>query len=236
MPGSAIATTQPPPLVLEVTGELEMHVTVDCDRAELARLDRWATAAGIKVTHIVLARGRMTSQPMLTCTGVGTLATQHRASRELVAALEAAGFKVVRVKIEAAPWASGVPGDDAAAREQAGAGRYFEHHLKVLLEDESRTIEKLGTLASRHGAHLSWNARRMLAAEAASGAMTARQERFVTQRCHGVGASSAALLLRELLADVRDAGVEILDIEREFVVYDSNTTIDDGWIEEAGDL
>jgi hypothetical protein len=221
-------------LAPEVSGEFETHVTVRCDQADLTGLDQWAATAGVKVTHIVLARGRMTSQPMLTWSGSGTLAAQHRATGRLTDALGAAGFAVVRVKIEAVPWAVGVPVHDAEALRHADAGTYFEHHVKVLLEPDDRAVEELGALASGHRAHLSWNARRVRAPR--DGAGTALQERFVTQRCHRVGARTAAARLAALLADLGAAGVRILSVEREFVVYDSDTTIDDGWIAEGGDL
>ncbi|WP_159054480.1 hypothetical protein [Streptomyces dysideae] len=42
----------------------ETHATVRCDGdRESDRLRRWAVAAGLKLTHIVLARGRMREQP-----------------------------------------------------------------------------------------------------------------------------------------------------------------------------
>lgn len=96
----------------------ETHVTVRCpDPAELERLDAWSGARELKVTHILLARGRMVSQPML------TLADRDGHER-LVPALRAAGFDPVRVKVETVPWATDRPGP---------GGGYFEHHLKLLL-------------------------------------------------------------------------------------------------------
>ncbi|WP_234392952.1 hypothetical protein [Streptomyces pactum] len=42
----------------------EAHVTVRCpEPGEAERLGRWAAAAGLRLTHIVLARGRMRHQP-----------------------------------------------------------------------------------------------------------------------------------------------------------------------------
>jgi hypothetical protein len=58
-----------------------------------------------------------------------------------------------------------------------------------------------------------------------------RHERFVTQRCHDVGLGSAGTLLENRLAAVRSAGYEDLSVEREFVVHDSDITVDDGWTE-----
>ncbi|MFF8727513.1 hypothetical protein ACF073_13610 [Streptomyces sp. NPDC015171] len=195
----------------------ETHVTVRCaDRAEAERLRGWAGAAGLKLTHIVLARGRMREQPMLTLAGSGSYAEQSARAAATAARLRSAGFAPVRVKTESVPWAPEVPagpcGDD---------GRYFEHHVKLLLDPDT----DLGALAARvvpHGAHLSWNARRV--------GGDGRHERFVTQRCRGVRAAEAGRALERLLAGLD--GLEVLDVEREFVLYDSDESVDDGWIEE----
>ncbi|MEV4339760.1 hypothetical protein [Streptomyces sp. NPDC049590] len=195
----------------------ESHVTVRCaGPEEWARLRRWAAAAGLKLTHIVLARGRMTEQPMLTLSGSASYAGQCARVRDVVAGLRTDGFAPVRVKTECTPWAPEVP-DRLAADD----GRYFEHHVKLSLDAHT----DLGALAARvvpHGAHLSWNARRVRAG--------ARHERFVTQRCRGVGADGAGRALERLLAEL--GGVAVLSVEREFVLHDSDLSVDDGWIEE----
>ncbi|MGW0391701.1 hypothetical protein ACWDYJ_12550 [Streptomyces sp. NPDC003042] len=187
--------------------EYETHVTVRCaDPAALARLDAWARARQLKVTHIVLARGRMVSQPMLTL--------RDRTSHErLLPRLRAAGFDPVRVKVETVPWTTDLPGP---------GGGYFEHHLGLLLPaDFDRAA--LEPLVTPHGAHLSWNARRDLSG--------ARHERFVTQRFRG-DAAGATAACDTLIAALRSAGYEIRSEEREFVLYDSDLSVDDGWIEE----
>ena len=207
----------------------EAHVTVRCGPKGLPRLERWARDAGLKLTHIVLARGRMVSQPMLTLTGADGFDGQHAAARAVAARLRRAGFEPVRVKIEASPWAPEVPRDDAEAAG-LGPGRYFEHHIKLLLDADtdlgalprpSGSGTGLAALATAHGAHLSWNARRVRS--------TGRHERFVTQRCHTVGVDQAGRRLTALL-DAVGAEHPILSVEREFVLYDSNLSIDDGWI------
>lgn len=186
----------------------ETHVTVRCaDPAELARLEAWSAERELKVTHIVLARGRMASQPMLTLPD----RTGHEA---LVPSLRAAGFDPVRVKVETVPWTTDPPGP---------GGGYFEHHLKLCLPaDYDRAA--LESLVVPHGAHVSWNARRVLPG--------ARHERFVTQRCRGA-ARRATAECDALVAAVAGAGYEILSEEREFVLHDSDLSVDDGWIEEG---
>lgn len=188
--------------------EYETHVTVRCaDAAALDRLDAWARARGLKVTHIVLARGRMVSQPMLTL--------RDRTSHEsLVPQLRAAGFDPVRVKVETVPWTTDPPGP---------GGGYFEHHLKLRLPaDFGRAA--LESLVTPHGAHLSWNARRALPGGG--------HERFVTQRWRGTAAGATAAC-DALVAALGSAGYEIRSEEREFVLYDSDLSVDDGWIVEG---
>ncbi|MFD7261149.1 hypothetical protein [Streptomyces sp. NPDC059874] len=187
----------------------ETHVTVHCADAEaLARLDAWAGARELKVTHIVLARGRMVSQPMLTL--------RDRTGHErLVPELRAAGFDPVRVKVETVPWTTDRPGR---------GGGYFEHHLKLRLP-ASYDHASLEALVVPHGAHLSWNARRVLSGGAS-------HERFVTQRWRGAEAEAEAAC-DALVAALGSAGYEIRSEEREFVLYDSDLSVDDGWIEEG---
>ncbi|MFF4387033.1 hypothetical protein ACFY0G_09640 [Streptomyces sp. NPDC001552] len=192
--------------MIDFMAEYETHVTVRCaDAAELARLDAWAGARELKVTHILLARGRMVSQPMLTL-------PDRTGHERLVPRLRAAGFDPVRVKVETVPWTTDSPGS---------GGGYFEHHLKLRLPaDFDRAA--LEALVVPHGAHLSWNARRVLAA--------GTHERFVTQRWRGTAAQAGAAC-DALVAALGAAGYGIRSQEREFVLYDSDLSVDDGWIE-----
>ncbi|MFI2199883.1 hypothetical protein ACH47Z_03670 [Streptomyces sp. NPDC020192] len=194
----------------------ETHVTVRCaGPAETERLRGWADAVGLKLTHIVLARGRLREQPMLTLAGSASYAEQSARAEETVAALKSAGFTPVRVKTESVPWAPEVPDG------MCGDGRYFEHHVKLLLE-AGTDLAALASAVVPHGAHLSWNARRVHGG--------GRHERFVTQRCRGVADTEAEEALGRLLAALD--GHEVLSVEREFVLYDSDESVDEGWIEE----
>ncbi|RAG82496.1 hypothetical protein DN069_27295 [Streptacidiphilus pinicola] len=193
------------------------------DPAGLARLDAWSARAGLKVTHIVLARGRTPSQPMLTLRGHGRLVEQLGETRRIVDALTADGFAVRRVKLEVPPWAAGVPvDDDARAGRLADAGLYFEHHVCLLLPPDT-DLEELARLVTPHRAHVSWNTRKL--------GGDGLERRFVTQRCERVGRETAGARLGRLLASLRRAGHRWQGVEREFVVHDSDTSIDDGWID-----
>ncbi|MFH8385463.1 hypothetical protein ACH4E7_31775 [Kitasatospora sp. NPDC018058] len=139
-----------------------------------------------------------------------------------------AGFTVLRAKIEATPWADGVPASDEDAVPH-GPGRYFEHHVKLLLPAPAPAagparLAELTELAVRHGAHLSRNPRRVRE--------DGQREWFVTQRCRLVGLNTAGRRLEALLRDLAAAGHEVASVEREFVVVDSDEALDTGWITE----
>ncbi|MFJ2191932.1 hypothetical protein ACIOJE_29030 [Kitasatospora sp. NPDC087861] len=210
----------------DVRGDFEVHLTVAPGAAEA--LAAWADGHGLKFTHILLARGAVPSQPMLTLRAGGTLDEVAAATSRTVGRLARAGFTVLRAKIEATPWAEGVPVSDEDAVPH-GSGRYFEHHVKLLLPGrasaaDSARLAGLTELVVRHGAHLSRNPRRVRE--------DGRCEWFVTQRCRLVGLSAAGLRLEALLRDLAADGHEVLSVEREFVVTDSDEALDAGWISE----
>lgn len=206
---------------MDFTGHFETHFTIRLDgTAGVEELRNWGAAHGLKCLHIILDRGASASQPMLTRRGSGVLANELRIANELSRQMAESSFHVTRIKIEAACTNRDVPATDADAT--AHPARYFEHHLKLLLNPQT-DMAALATLAQEHGAHLSRNA------------LTSREdgrgERFVTQRCHLVGRQTARCRLDALLNTLKMRGYPILEVEEEFVVFDSNGDIDAGWIE-----
>ncbi|WP_231935168.1 nucleotidyl transferase AbiEii/AbiGii toxin family protein [Micromonospora viridifaciens] len=207
--------------MLEVSGDFEIHITAHASQA--GKLSAFASQHGVKFVHIVLDRGAYVSQPMLTLTGRGTLTEQHAAVQRWQRDLREAGIYPCRSKIEAAPWCVGVPQSDEQATAEPG-GRYFEHHVKLLLSSAAVTdLVALTDLVAPHGARLSHNARRELTGGA--------QERFVNQRCHGVGLATATQRLDELVETLRAAGHEPATVEQEYIVFDSDLRHDQGWLD-----
>lgn len=200
-------------------GEFETHLTVAADRA--GALQRFAAAHGLKCLHIELARGVRALQPMLSWRGRGDFAGQRAQADAIAAQLRAHGLQPLRIKIEAAPGNRDVPQDDA----QAVAGRYFESHIKLLLEADADVAELAERVRGR-SAHLSRNALRTRE--------DGRAERFVTQRSLG-GLRRAQAELGELLDELDASGLRRLGVETEYVVYDDNLAVDDGWIDLATD-
>jgi len=206
---------------MDFAGNFETHLTIGLDdTAGVEALRAWGEAHGLKCLHILLQRGASPSQPMLTRRGSGDLASELRIANDLSRQLGAAGFRVTRIKIEAACTNRDVPATDADAR--AHPGLYFEHHLKLLLDPQTDLVP-LASLAQEHAAHLSRNA--------LTARPDGREERFVTQRCRLVGREVARRRLDALLKTLKTHGYPILDVEEEFVVFDSNGEIDAGWID-----
>jgi hypothetical protein len=210
---------------LEFDGEFETHLTIRADDLTVVEAAReWCVRHNLKFLHIVLDQGRTASQPMISFRGNGRLTSQLATAVEITRQLIADGFAVTRTKVEAAPGNRDIPQFNAEAVGQH-CGRYFEHHVKLAL-GPSVDFEALAALARRHSARLSRNALR----DAGSGV----RERFVTQRCAAVGRPIASQCLHELLTALTEAGYPILDVEEEFVVYDSNLDVDFGWLDNGG--
>lgn len=210
---------------LAFTGAFETHLTLAAlPDSGAGELTLFAAGLGVKFAHIVLDRGRTPSQPMLTVPGQGTRAAQVSAAESLSRDLADAGFRVVRVKVEAAPWNEDVPQNDAAAARLGGT-MYFEHHVKVVL-DSHPGDGPLPALVGPFGARLSRNARRHRT--------DGRAEWFATQRCYRVGLLTAGSRLDSLVRALTEAGQRPVEVEREFVVYDSAPSVDAGWLEQEG--
>ncbi|MER7247580.1 nucleotidyl transferase AbiEii/AbiGii toxin family protein [Kribbella sp. NPDC000426] len=206
-------------LVQAISGDFEVHLTFETFFRGAAS---FAERHGLKFSDIVLDRGAQPLQPMVTVRASGTLEQMERLGREWTAKVQEENrfHSPVRIKIEAAPWNQGVPVEDVDAVD----GRYFEHHVKLLLPDAAAgTLIALGSLLEPHQARLSRNARRHRD--------DGRHERFATQRCHHVGRTTSTARLEAMVIALREGGYEILEVEEEYVAYDSNLQLDHGWLE-----
>jgi hypothetical protein len=207
-----------------VSGDFEAHFTLGCrDETEIEHLHAWATAHALKFTHIVLDSGATPSQVMLTEEQTGDFPTVFSGFCATQTTLSQAGFVVSRLKVEAAPWSVGIPQSNREARQYPDPCCYFEHHIKLLLDSQA-DIAALKILLETHHAHLSYNARRTRT--------DGKHERFVTQRCHGIGQYEAKERINFLKHFVQQAGYVLLETEEEFVTYDSNIGLDTGWMTE----
>jgi hypothetical protein len=204
---------------MEFEGEFETHITVKLDREnEIEALQQWSRDRGLKFFHIVLNRGVIASQPMLSRHGWGCLSGELQQARDICHSLNTDGFIATRIKIEAAPNNRDIPQSNSEINNSSH--RYFEHHIQLLLEPDA-DISKLAKLTESYGAHLSRNISRIREDD--------RREHFITQRCFAVGRIEAKTRLQTLVGAIDLLPYPIVKIEEEFVVYDSNIELDAGW-------
>lgn len=205
-------------------GSFEAHLTVDAaDLERRAAFEELCGELGVKCVLIELAAGVHRSQPMTASYHRGELSAVIAEIEALHAALWAAGFPVVRVKIEAAAMNPGVPITDD---EAAASDGYFEFHAKVRLPSiDADALATLRALCESRAAHLSRNDRKRDERGVA--------ERFITQRVYGVGRTRAANAFDALLRDLAQAGHAVVSMKREYTIYDGKLELDAGWLDQA---
>lgn len=203
-------------------GEFETHITVDLPHErDLPRFRKACKNNGVKCVHIVLDRGEHVSQPMATYHESGKYENVKQNAFDCAARFKQDGFTVTRIKIEASPFNSDVRAADSEV-STAESENYFEHHLKLEL-DENSNRPKLLEIARNHRAHLSKNAFRQHA--------DGIEQRFVTQRHYAIGRDHSLSQCQRLQAELIESGYNILEVESEYCVYDSRVELDAGWLE-----
>lgn len=199
-------------------GVFEAHVTVA--PCEIEGLRRRCDELGVKCIAIELPAGAEPIQPMTASHHRGGLREVQAEVHRLARALVLAGYTVTRTKIEAVGAHPEVPHSDA---EAAAAPRenYFEFHVKVILPQGTCTIDLEATVRA-HGAHLSRNSLKPARAGAS--------ERFVTLRVYGLGRPRAEARFAALVDAIHAGGHATRGRIREYTVYDSDVTVDRGWL------
>jgi hypothetical protein len=156
----------------------------------------------------------------------GDVAVAREAARTDAEVLRAAGFTVIREKVEALASDPGVPRDanDAA---QSPADRYFEFHLLIdgnrgpLSEDDMRGLRALSTEFAERFARpvpLSYNALKPA-------------QRFLNLRARQCGLAEAMRPVDELALAIASRGLLVKKTIAEYICFDSNRAVDNGWLE-----
>lgn len=206
----------------EFTGEFETHITVEpLDAAGRERFRIVCTSLGLKPVLIELSRGSVPIQPMTASVAPGNLEDIRKQASRDADALQAAGFTVVRVKVEASPYNADIPQTRGAAN-YLPANFYFEYHARLQMPG-FESLALITPVCEAHGAHLSRNAFKELP--------DGTYERFVTQRAYSVGLQEAQESFHRLREALERAGVPILKEVTEYCVFDSNDLIDEAWLD-----
>lgn len=201
------------------TGTFEAHVTVADGHG--ARFAEACKVLGVKCVAIELPDGETRSQPMTASFHHGPLLDVQREVVAIAQELVRRGFDVTRTKIEAHGRLLGAPETDEEAR-RAPSTSYFEFHVKLALPGDT-DLEALGRACKTVGAHLSVNAFKAPDAKGMS-------ERFVTMRAYAEGRRTAEARFAELCALLVARGHVIRNRIREYAVFDTNVTLDRGWL------
>lgn len=217
-----------------VTGAFELHVFVEPldPPAEIVERFRAACAAApTPMKALILALDYVgkgfVRVPQTSRYVNGTLDDARAAIAIDSAHLRAAGFAVIREKIEALAHNDGVP-KNASDAADSPADRYFEVHVlidgadgRALSEADmvrlrglsERYTEALGTPVP-----LSYNALKPA-------------QRFLNLRARGCGLDAAMATVDRLRADLTDLAVK--KVIAEYICADSNRAVDNGWLEPA---
>jgi hypothetical protein len=204
---------------------LELHMIVNAvDERELERFRRLCRQLSLK--PVVLAQADAAAiQPMACSRVAGPLATAQTQAQALQAQLEQGGFRVSRVKIEAAPWSAVAPAADPQLSERSDS-RYFEYQARLLVPATADELA-LAAMCRQLKASLS----RTTHVRRADG----YSERFVTLRSHTAGRETFAARARDLALALATAGYVILASAIEYCVYDSNLRLDAAWFGDEGE-
>ena len=97
----------------------------------------------------------------------------------------------------------------------------MEHHVK-LRRDVEADRDSLLRICLDNAAHLSRNACRL--------PVEGFEERFVTLRAYRMGRATSERRLQHLIAALEKAGEQVIDVESEYTVHDSNVALDAGWL------
>lgn len=194
------------------TKQFETHLTLAASHSEcIASARVWANESGLKWTEIELSQGNHPLQPMITFWGSESLKAQHAQANQIEQRLKSLGVRVVRVKTEIG----------VSSSLFAEPGQYFESHVKLHLESPRDWSALRHVTGSSNKAHISRNARRVRD--------DGSEERFLTLRSYDCDGTAAATNEHRLLDSVRENGLTVLEVESEFVLFDSNLSLDDGW-------
>jgi hypothetical protein len=156
----------------------------------------------------------------------GDVAAAREAAHADAEVLRAAGFTVIREKVEAVSTNPGVPRDSSEAASSP-ADRYFEFHLLIdgkhgpLSEADMLALRGLSTEFSRQFSRpvpLSYNALKPA-------------QRFLNLRARGCGRAEAMQPVDQLAQAIAARDLVVKKTIAEYICFDSNRDVDNGWLE-----
>jgi len=208
-------------------GVFEAHITVDGhnDPETRANFVKTCESLGCKSILIELPTGVELRQMMTSSYHRGSLKGVQLEAFKLAQNISKQGFVITRVKVEAMMSNAGVPQSDEDVKIHSPEN-YFEFHIKLLLGPDS-DLGLLQKVVQEHTAKLSNNSLKVLA--------NGFVHRFVTLRLYGIGRVTAEAKLNACMKALETAGFPIASRMREYAVYDTNVSLDSGWIDKLNE-
>jgi hypothetical protein len=209
----------------KVTGIFEYHVTVNLGEKPLeVFIEYCRNYKDIKLKPIVIQLpAKNPTQVMTSSYKRGLYPENVQDIKKIANDLKDSGFQVSRIKIESMASNEGVPINSNKKENERtinhftkNKGTYFEFHYRIPVENHN--FENiLKKLCKENNAHLSKNP------------LKDSSSKYVTTRCFDCGRQEAFEKYYHLEKVLLENNFTVEKSEREFVVYDTNLDIDDGW-------
>lgn len=192
--------------------KIELHITINkLTNNEIESFEKFCHTINAKPILILLSTGANAQQPMIS--KIITCSNKHELKKEMESIKEqfkSNSYEVTRIKLEVAPWDA----KEAKILFEGDTNNYYEWHGKIRIDNEKYAA----TLITNLGGHISRN---VLKRDPNS--------KFITIRDYGTEEDINCKI--DLLKNgLNQNNVEIIKEELEYCIFDSNVSLDNGWI------
>ena len=190
--------------------EYELHVTVEPN--DESAVERWVELCeniGIKPVLVILSKGDYTRQLLCSKNLIGDFEFVKLEVRKYVSKIEAAGFRVIREKLECPLYLSG----------QFPDAVYHETHIIMKLTRAEAAF--LPQFCEETGMQTSYNPLQKT---------QEREKWYLTSRHYGISHEIAADIFRKQFEQAKKI-FPVHGVHNESAIYDTNPAIDIGWVE-----
>jgi len=200
----------------------EIHITVDMGQCTADNVELFkSTCMGLRVKPIVLdlQTGSMLKDVMTSSVIVTDNKGAYEEMKRISNGLTAAGFSVVREKIETVPWHPAAPSEETAIKAMP-KDCYFECHFNIHVETDAHK-EEVHRIAEMFDAHLSRNAFKIT---------QSGYNQMMTHRVYDGTREDFAREVKMIAQEIEDSDLTLEKVIQEFSIYDTKVSHDAGWL------
>ncbi|CAF1036464.1 unnamed protein product [Rotaria magnacalcarata] len=195
----------------------KVHITVD--HREMEKLLNVCKINKLKPIFIHLQNGNNPQQLMTSSSHVGTF-PEIVEQMKIFADLQFKDLNIIRLKIKSSASHKGVPEENVDKLFWSQKSNYFEFRYKIYVSSKSQ-LGRLNALCIQQNLCLAFNA-----FETKS---TYERYYIATMRLFHTGRKNAYVTNNYILQSLTRNDFSPVEVENEFVVYDSNINLDSGW-------